>query len=396
MSWIQEVMDATEKVETPRHFVFWGALATIAGVVKNNVWIDKDGVYNLYPNVYVLLVAPSGHRKGFPPALATALLAEVGGLRTITGRSSIEGIIADLANAKTSPGGGAPITDASGIILSGEFSTSLVRNPDALTILTDLYDSIYHKEWKNTLKHSGVESLKNVCLSLLGGLNQTHFDDMITEKEISGGFIARCLIVEANKRSKKNPLVRKTGTRLNIKELANYLKSLRNLKGEFEWTEEALQCFEEWYMSYDPESKNDRTGSAMRVHDQILKVAMLLSLGRRPMLLLEREDIEGAMRLCLETTSLKPTQGAGISEYAKKTRILLAALETAPKFMLSRAQILSKFYGDFDANDLTRIQETLVQAEYIYEPYVKELGGKRDMVYELTPHIVKQLKDGAS
>ncbi len=203
MNWIEEILLGTDEAESPKTFFFWSAIAAISAVMKNKVYLDKH-FYKLYPNVYVFLVAKSGLRKGIPIAMAKALVKEVDNTRVISGRNSIQGIIKDLSITVTAPGK-PPLRDACGFIVSGEFSTVLIKDPEALTILTDLYDGHYNKEWKNTLKGTGVEELKGVNITVLGALNQTHFRDMISSREVTGGFIARTLIVEETKRARKNP-----------------------------------------------------------------------------------------------------------------------------------------------------------------------------------------------
>lgn len=400
-SWLEELLDGTADVETPKKFIFWSGLATISAVVKNNVWIRRyphstdteREAYKLFPNLYVLLIAPSGHRKGYAVAIAKELAELAGDVRVISGRNSIQGIIQDLGNARTSPKGGPPRVDSTAFIVSGEWSTSLVRDPDALTILTDLYDGQYNKVWKNTLKHSGVEKLVGVNITMLGGLNETHFHDMITDKEMEGGFIARCMLIQSKQRERKNLGLRPTNRVLDLPKLAGYLKELKKLKGPFKVENDAIEYMEEWYNNeWEPEHSGDKTGLAMRVHDHILKVAELLSLSRRPELVVEKQDLVLAKTISLEMMSRADTvtKGAGMSEYARKTKVFIEALLRAPGHKLSRRRLLSRCYGDIDANDLKRIEETLAQAEIIFLPYMGSDGGKTDQIYELTPDTVKE------
>lgn len=386
MTWIEDLKNATKEVETPRSWIYWAGLCSIAAITRNKIWIDKQ-YYKLYPNLYVILLGPSGLGKGFPVNLAKELVSGVGTTKIISGRSSIEGIIKKLAITTTLPGSKGPITHNCGFINAGEFSSSLVRNSDALTILTDLYDGHYHKEWETTLKNSELPSLKKVNITLLGGINETHFNDLITEKEISGGFLARSLIIQEWKKFRKNALLRKQENTVIFDVSAHipYLKELDKLEGQFQLTPAAIDEFEGWYNEFEPEKMEDKTGTANRVHDTILKVAMNVSLSRRPELIIGKDDIIEAMNLCLGAAlvSKKLTIGSGVSVDSAKIRIVMQELLAAPGNRMSRGALLRKHYGDFSAPELDNIADTFEQSKAILK--YRENG---DQIFELKSEII--------
>lgn len=391
-SWIEEVLDATKDAESPKAFFYWSALAAISAVVKGSVYTIRyfgDVETRLYPNIYVLLIARSGLRKGFPVYLAKSLVTEVGNTRVISGRNSIQGIIKDLATTVSAPGR-PPLRDACGFIISGEFSTVLIRDPEALTILTDLHDGHFNPEWKNTLKGSGVEELKGVNITLLGAMNQTHFKDMVTAKEITGGFIGRTMLVEENTRASKNPAITRPERVFDTKILSKYLKELSLLSGPFLWSVRGQEAFIEWYMKYEPEKREDKTGTANRMHDQVLKVAMLLSLSREPKLVLEESDIISAISTCgkFEKAAKSITSGhGGTSEFGPKIKMVMERLVEADGKAVKRSYLLTKHYEDMDAFDLDRVMVTLIQSGAAMERVV----GK-DQLYFATPELLESFK----
>lgn len=391
MTWIEDLRNATKTVETPRSWIYWGALTAISAITRNKVWLDKQ-YYKLYPNIYVLLLGSSGLGKGFPVWLSKELVSQVGGTRIISGRSSIEGIIKEISITSTTQGKTGPITHNCAFINASEFSSSLIRNPDALTILTDLYDGHYHKDWKNTLKNSGVESLKNVNVTLLGGINETHFNDLITVKEISGGFLARSLIIQEYKKARKNALLRKIENEetFNIEPFVEYLKEINKLEGQFSLTPEAIDKFEDWYYKFEPEQLQDKTGTANRVHDTILKVAMNVTLSRRPELIIGTDDIDEAMNLCLGAAliSRKLTVGVGVSVDSSQVRMVMQELLAAEDNKINRTLLLRKHYGDFNAAQLDSIMDTFEQSKAI-----KKYRKDGDQWYELKEEIVEAFKN---
>ena len=389
-SWLEQLLKQTREAESPKTFFYWSGLSAISAVVRNNVWLDKF-YYKLAPNIFVMLIAKSGGRKGIPPAIAKKLVQEVGNTRIISGRNSVQAIIKDLATAKTTPNGGPPMLDASGFLVSGEFSSFLIQDPQGLTILTDLYDAHFNQEWKNTLKGTGVESLKNVYLTMLTAANPAHFSDAINNVAIMGGFVGRTLLVVSNEKNAINPLTRAPKVKFDIPSLVPYLREIAKVKGEFAYTTEAMEAYEKWYAGHrkqldNPDLHEDKTGTTDRIHDHILKVAMLLSLARSPELVLELDDIDQAIDACMtSTSSVKQITAGGAgsdsSEMAKKAREVLRALLSAPGYRLKRSRLLRKLWGVLQARELDEILDTLDQQEAI----IVSNG-----MYQLTEDFVKQ------
>jgi len=361
--WIDKVVLAMSENESPLRFFYWSALATIAAVVRKNVFLDRY-FYKLYPNIYVMFVAKSGMKKGIPVSLAKSLVSIVGCTRVITGRNSIQAVIYDLSKAYTTEGGEV-IKDAHGFMVSGELAAFLIKDPDAMTILTDLYDTHFHEDqWKNSLKSTGVEILKAPCLTLLGATNEEHFEEAVPSPAVSGGFVARTFLILGEKKGKPNPLTEKPTMMVSHKELASYLTDLTKVKGEFRWSSEAKALYNKWYFPFAEEEHQDPTGTMERIPDQILKVAMLLSLSHSPNLVLEATHIEESLDSCLRcVTGVKQvTMGSGKSTLGFQTKLIVRELIARPDHQVERQKLLQKFWGEFDAFDLDRIVETLIGA----------------------------------
>jgi hypothetical protein len=385
MSWIQQVLDATEEAESPRAFIYWAALASIAAVMRKNVWIDKH-LYKLYPNIYVLLVAKSGMRKAFPITLAKRLVRLTKVTRVIAGRNTVQAIIRDLATAYTLPQGGL-ITDGHGFLAAGEFSSFIIRDQDALTILTDLYDTYDHEpEWRNLLK-SGIETIANPCITMLGASNQTHLRDKISEVDIDGGFIGRTLMIVGETKYKLNPLMEAPVTPIDFDALAEHLKEISRLKGQFIITPEGKDIYSKWYLDFNSKEHDDRTGTSNRIHDHILKVSMLIALSQRAELSITGQDMQAAISACLGfmvnvNKTVMPGTKSALSE---PTKLVMSELLNRPDHKIPRNKLLQKFWGDLDSMDLDRIIETLTQAGLILQS-----SSNQGPVYSLSPTAVRK------
>lgn len=383
-------MEATAEAETPRSFIKWAALASISAVVADRVYLDKF-YYKLYPNIYVLLIAESGLRKGFAAALAKTLVTLVDNTRVISGRNSIEAVIKDLATTVTKPKK-APLTKAHGFLCSGELSTTFIENPFTFTILTDLHDGHYHTEgWKNTLKSTGVESLKDISLTLLGAINPPLFKAMISKKDVTGGFIARTVIIEETMRACKNPLTKAPKKALDISALLKRLNEIAKIEGPFVWHPDASKFFETWYEDFNPEKMKDETGTANRIHDQILKVSMLLSLAETDELIIRKENIEEAMKLLERAigTAGDIGKGQGLTDFGPKIKIVLDEVTKSEGHKIKRSTILRKYWSDITAPELDIIIVTMEQSKAIS---VRKIAEGKDEMYSATPTLLADLE----
>lgn len=365
MPFLNDLLDQTKESESPKSFIYWAGLCAIAAVVRKEIYLDKF-LYKLYPNIYVMLVAPSGGRKGFPVNLCKQLVQETKVTRVISGRNSIQAIVSDLSKGYTVEGSKMLVSGAHGLLCAPELATFLVSDDAATSILTDLYDTHSNVTWRNTLK-SGVEELKDVCLNMISGTNEKLFKEVIPEFAYYGGFMGRTLVVKEEKRSKKNALTEKPVVDFDQKGLVAYLKILSQLKGEFKWEDKAKAAYRNWYEKFDPESIEDTTGTAERIHDQVLKVAMLLALSELPALILTEKAILAAIDTCLalfgNTKSI--TAGAGKHDLAAGTKAVLEDLVKDPTHSMDRQRLLARNYGIFDAASLDKIIDTLTQCNYV-------------------------------
>lgn len=379
---IKEVLDATEAAESPRSYFYWSSLAAISAVVRNNVFLSKGGLYDLKPNIYVLLIGPSGVRKGLPVSLAKWLVQGVGNTRVIDGVSSIQKIIDELAQAVTLENG-SMITDGTCFLVNDEFSTTIIDDPMSQTYLTTLHDTIYHKDWSYQTKSGGKKKIKAPYMTILGATNIVHMNDFLHKKSITGGFIARTFLVKADRPGRINPLVEKEDP-LPLEALTESLRELSKVKGEFSWSDDGKELFKKWY--YELREKladnnhEDTTGTMNRLHDQGLKIAMLLSISRAHGLVLEYTDMEDAIRSCTEfqSTMNEVTAGSGISDMSLKINMLITDLLRAVDRTLSHKSIIRRRFGDFTVEELGKMIDLLSQGGLI------EIIRGQELKYKLT------------
>lgn len=389
MSWLNLLVESTKELEPPERFWWWSGIAVISALVRKNVYLDRFS-YKLYPNVYVMLVsAKSGLRKGVPVLQAKDIVSEVNSTRIISGRNSVQGILKELATQKTLPDGRV-FNEAQAFLCAPELTSFLVHDPEGLNILLDLQGTHEHeKGWHNTLKSSPVEELKNPCITFLSAINEPLFEDLMREKDIKGGLIARMFVVHESKKRTVNDLLDKPQGMLSALELAEPLRDLPKLKGQFILAEEAKREYRAWYIDLNSKNFADLTGSIERLGDQVLKVAMIISLARGRDMIISHEDVTIAIANCqqciLGTTHV--TMGAGTHENALGSARVLKLLIAAEGHQLSRKKILQKLWPDADAGALDKILDTLLQSGALDDPFRDE---KREIIYRMKKEHVQQ------
>ena len=369
MNWLETLMSQTEELESPRRYFYFAGLCALSAAAGRKIWLDRGGAYKLYPNIFCMLVGPSGIKKGLPIRVAEKLVTEMKYTKVIAGRSSIQAIIEHLGHESMDVKGNVS-KDASAFIVSGEFSQSILEDAQAYTILTDLYDSQWKDEHTNLLK-SGKSILRNVYLTMLSASNQVHLHSVIGQRDIQGGFIARTLVVNEDKRNKKNALVRKQPSSIKYTDLVERLKEICTLQGEFQYEDDAANFYEQWYEEYEP-GDEDQTGTNNRLPDTILKVAMLLSLSRGDSMTLAVQDLQESIAVCSgcsvstrQITSNAPSSTT--TPAAKQTSVVLETLFQAVGYRMTRKQLLSKLWRHLDSFELTRVADTLKEAKVIKE-----------------------------
>lgn len=389
MNWIDLFLEECDKVgvETPKPWLYWSALATISAVVAPNVSVNK-GAYKVKPNLYIMLVGRSGLGKGFGPYVAEKLVTMVGNTRVISGKGTIEGMIKEMAHFKANPDGSLPYKDARAFICSSEFAASLYNSTDALTVLTDLYDSPYKEEWRNYLKNSSGEKLKFPCITMLSGANQDMFDLAIDKAHKGGGFVGRTLLIEENKRYRSNSMIYRKGQeipKVDFERLACHLKDISKLQGDIEWSNEAADIYDEWFYPFRKLETDDKTGTYERLNDHVIKVIACLTVANNKSMEIGPDEVYKAIELCstLPNTARNVAGMKGSSATKEAGKAFLTHMLSATDYTLTRQQALQKGWGDYDSVELDRIVETFTQAEWVVQP-----SGGKVIKYKLTKKFI--------
>lgn len=395
-NWIDSLVAESSHVETPTSWLWWSFLTCISAAAGNNYYLTTlKGDLSYKPNLYVILLGESGLGKGFPINRAKLLVTKAGVTRVISGRSSIQAIVQDLSRTKTVEGK-APIGDSRGFITNGELGSAFISDPQALHIMTDLFDGHYNPEWVNLLKGDGAEKLKNPYITTLFGANPTVFYASIPDDNITGGYVGRNLIIYEEKRSHNVDLLDEAETdnkdttgdnskfdNVIIPRFVPHLINISAKKGQLVPTNKARGLFNEWRKNWRASQVADKTGFLNRVPDHVLKVSMCLALSEWEF---NGEIAEGHMEEAItKVTSLvysnkRTTEGRGPDPLAAASKITLDFLLAAENQTMLRKHLMWKMYGTANSFVLDQIIDNLLEMGWITRV---KIGVGKNMDWEI-------------
>lgn len=364
-------VDYTKEFESPTSFWTWAAYAGIAATLRSNCHI-KWGSSNLYPNIYVLLLADSAaYRKDAGPDLISDLLKESSHTKVIKGRSSWQGIVDELSQDIPNKKSGVPLRGGSGIIIATEFTASFVEDNHLIQMMTEAYS--FESEYEYTLR-GGKVKIKDRCLTLLGGSNETLLRDLFNAKATYGGLLRRTCLIKPDKRRPPNALV-DGNTSLDPtkkKSLLDFLNRIKTLKGEFVLSHDAKVAYRDWYHKlYESYDKfDDKTGFVQGIHTLIIKLSMIIAASYE-VLIIDETMINRAIKevINLKENYTNYTMGAGKHPQANMGALIISSLWqeslTNGSHGIKRRDILLKYWNEISSEELDKLIITLEAAGLI-------------------------------
>jgi len=196
MTFVELLLQHTRKYESPESFWKWSAYTAIGSVLRDNCY-RRLGENKIHPNVYTLILADSAvSRKGAPIKLCEKLVKRAESTKIISGRASIQGILDELSRGETDKATGKVLAGGSALFCAEELSAGIVNDPEAIKILTDIYD--FKEDYTSRLRGSGVFRIKNICFSMMAGSNEELLRGVYGSEAVNGGLLGRTFIVRSN------------------------------------------------------------------------------------------------------------------------------------------------------------------------------------------------------
>lgn len=310
-NWLKGYQEYSSESEAPETYHLWTGLSVIASAVRRNVWLDQ-GIYLLYPNIFVILVAPPGKiGKSTVLRMGRQLLFPIDNVTLGPDSVSAEELVRIMS--KVDHDGQSAVT-----IHSSELSSLIdTSGTKMLQILTDLYDCDPNPGgWRRATKTQGKDTIKNPVLNMLAATTPSWIADGFPENVISHGFTARTIFVYEDEPRFANPFPAGPDPDL-VESLIEDLKWISGIEGNFKWGIEGRKLYEEYYGEIRAEDPDDYRieGFHWRKRTHVIKTAMLLSLAQDDELVLRERDIEAAINVLEMVEVNMPRTFSAVGKY---------------------------------------------------------------------------------
>ncbi len=368
--WLKGLRHYVENTEAPRHFWLWGGIFTICCALQRRVWLPY-GIQTIYPNLYLLLIAPPGGRKGGPVGLARDMLQDLDHYVSADSLSKrrLTRQLGEISGKAHFDYKGKPRAQAPLAIVSKELSSLLTLDPKVMIeILTDLFDS--HGRWDYETDGVGMDNIRGVCVSLFAASTPTWIAGNLPPESIGGGFTSRCVLIYGDKKYKEVAIPDELDPKL-YTALIQDLNRISRLVGEFTWDDETRNYFTDWYGTIPgkvKQIKDARLHTFMsRIHVIVLKTAMALRVSYSEELVLTADDIGQAIEVTeasLEDAS-DALGGHGRSDTALEVETIMRHISRSGK--ITRQELLRLNYRNTPPDELDRVLDTIVGMGYARE-----------------------------
>ena len=374
--WINSYIKFTENSEPPVSYQKWTAISLIASVLQRKCRLEW-GPITFFPNMYIVLVGPSGRcRKGTAMGVGHNFLRKIG-IPMAAEATTREALIKSLEESGSQDGfsvdeKGNMYDHASLSIFSPELTVFLgYNNLTLISDLTDWYDC--REEWEYRTKNAGTNTIKNVYVNLIGATTPDLVRTALPQDAVGGGLSSRMIFVSEWERSKAVAFPFLTDEDLRLHEMLQHdLEEIYTMRGSFSITEEFKKVWLKWYLHQDqnpPFKDNPKfEGYINRRGNHVLKLCMIFSASEDNELVLKSKHILRAIEELEEVEKKMPSVffGHGTSDNADMTGRVLQTVTALGKKGLHMDQLMRTYIGYVqNAQELMDIVTKLSIAGYI-------------------------------
>lgn len=370
-----------EKTEVPPRFAVWCGMTTLLATLERRVWINQ-GIYSVYPNFYIVLVAASGQKKSTAINTAARLLRQLEpGPNVISQKITPEALInavqkrvLEVTDSKST----LRKPSAGGLVIADELATFLDKQSlerGLGPMLTALYDCTPFEY--QTLKR-GVEQVKDGYLSILGGTTIELLKNALPKDSIGGGFTSRTMFVYEDKLPPPVAWIDYDEELVVLEqELVAYLQRLLLLEGPIQLTPEArdlfIQIYNARHANSELRSEPGLQNYENRRHGHLLKLAMSLMVAERPQLAMDAYHIRGAEVILSEAEQYLPRiiELITASDTGMVGNVVLQYINSLGT--VTRSDLMRRFGHKMDTRELSMVLDTLREAKRIS---LDSAGGK--------------------
>jgi hypothetical protein len=369
MSFLQNYRIFTSGNEAHPTYHTFSALVALSSIVSRKVWIDL-GYFNIYPNLYVVLVGPPGNRKTTAMSVCKRLLRELNKENNANPTipfsaecQTKESLVKELASYQRAAKWTNPDSQEEESIIYSPITVCVTElsqflgasSAHMVDFLTTVYDQDYY-DLKT--KNKGIETILGPYLTLLACTTPAWITARLRDDVISGGFSRRALFVFETDKAEKVAFPKITlEMEVAWNKVVDYSRTLSHVKGCFKWAVDAKAWYENWYKNLKVPASETLAGYYDSKHIQLVKMAMLIALAERPELLLEVRHLQFALELLelMERNLERVFSGIGRNELNGVAQKIIELLNLAPGKMLPEKFIRKELFKDAAPDEIVKV-----------------------------------------
>lgn len=389
--WIKDYIDfAYPLSEAPIQFHIGTSLILVGATCKRNVYLPF-GAINIYPNLYILIIAKSGiARKSTALSPAFNILYKISPESIMGNITSLEAFYDSFS------------VNPHQIIIHGEFKTFIENckrkyGQGLMTEVTNLWDCppCLKVNLKNVSEEKRYISEPSLCL-----LGATTFDWLqLEEVDIEGGFFGRFLpIVAPTGRNNRYIAIPPEMDDTKLNQLVKRLQKISERKGRFTITPECKELIEGLYKEswQDYEKLPDKTrllSHWSRVQTHMLKLAMIFKLSEEPSkLVIDNRTVLRAFEFMKKITEHYKylLSKVAFTNYMRRENKAVEILREVGEKGVERSKFLRSLGGK--AKQLDELINTLKEKELLVDEVIKTKTKPKIIYYarEYAPEIFKK------
>jgi len=385
VSYAKDITDAPEQFHQALSYFM------VSSVIGKNVFMPF-GYKKLYPNLYILIGAPSSlHRKSWSQSMAVHLIEIIKPSLEIHETSSREAFIAELADEERVP-------SETGIVAIDELGGFLNRIKHKrhfegfMQDLSSAYDNrkiIRRVGATNETKK--IHTIQEPFLNLTAACSLDWLTKSAETDDISGGFLARFLwIIEDKKiRSPKDEPGNEDPEKK--QKIIQQLNHISNFVGMAEFEPKTRTKWQEWYSGFRGNYQGGKwdanyerltvIAKKLAVLNAIMRYAEIEQAPLNGKLFINTEDLVEAQLFVESTIASFSKVVIGDNKHDVLAQKVILFIRKMPTYTATRSEVLRGVRG-LDAWTFGNITKTLIQSDQIEVSEVISGAGKPVVIYK--------------
>lgn len=348
----------TSRSEAPLAYHLFSALVGIGATVNRRVWFDM-GYYRLFPNLCVIILGPSGIKKTSAANIMVSMLSELEIIKIYSEKLTPEQLIEAMKDM------------AQGLIYAPEMAVFLGRQrymEGIVPLITRFMDC--PDVWSSETIMRGKKTLRDIAVSSLMCSTLDWFITNTSEDVVSGGFIARNIIVAQEASPRLEPIP-KPGDRQVRQNLMSELARVHEMAGELTMHPRVLATYDAWYR--DQKALTNVQHELMETYyqrkpDHVKRVAICLHLADHFTLELCPDCFDRALAILDWIEGFLPAIIKRLFKtgMGQDQDLVLASIRTAGG-IVDHSMLLRRLQYKGDARWLKNILDSLKEADQVEE-----------------------------